>query len=80
VSAVFLEHHELRPSRGVPLVEVFRRAERIDVTGGVRRFGVTRGFVRALCDRWPSAGFHRRLVSPPCGYAAALWPLLMVRF
>ena len=47
---------------GQSLVEPFRRADWIDVTRGVRRFGLPRMFVAAVAATWPSAGFHRRLV------------------
>jgi HD domain len=47
---------------GRSLVESFRRADWIDVTRGLRRFGLPRTFVAAVSDTWPSAGFHRRLV------------------
>ena len=47
---------------GPSLVESFRRADWIDVTRGLRRFGVPRAFVAAVAATWPSAGFHRRLV------------------
>jgi hypothetical protein len=82
VSAMILDHHKLRPCRGAPLVEVFRRADWIDVTGGVRHFGVGLGLVRALYDRWPSAGFHRRLVALSLARLRSHpWsPLPMVRF
>ena len=47
---------------GQSLVEAFRRADWIDVTRGLRRFGLQRSFVTAVVATWPSAGFHRRLV------------------
>ena len=47
---------------GQSLVESFRRADWIDVTRGLRRFGVSRTFVAAVAATWPNAGFHRRLV------------------
>ena len=47
---------------GQSLVESFRRADWIDVTRGLRRFGLPRTFVAAVSATWPSAGFHRRLV------------------
>ena len=34
----------------------------IDVTGGLRRFGIPRPFVARLFATWPDAGFHWRLV------------------
>ena len=47
---------------GQLLVESFRRADWIDVSRGLRRFGVPRTFIAAVNARWPNAGFHRRLV------------------
>jgi len=47
---------------GQLLVESFRRADWIDVTRGLRRFGLPRTFVAAVIAAWPNAGFHRRLV------------------
>jgi len=64
VAAMIREHHKLTPYRGDagPLVEAFRRADWIDVTGGVRTFGLRRQVVRDLYTRWPGVGFHWRLV------------------
>jgi len=64
ITAMILEHHKVRTYRGETgwLVEPFRRADWIDVTRGLRTFGVPRAFIRELFARWPSAGFHRRLV------------------
>jgi hypothetical protein len=63
ITTMILEHHKVQPYRGNPdwLVEPFRRADWIDVTCGVRRFGVPRSTIRPLFAVWPSAGFHRRL-------------------
>jgi hypothetical protein len=44
------------------LVESFRRADWIDVTGGLFVAGATRKLAAALYARWPDAGFHKRLV------------------
>jgi hypothetical protein len=64
IVAAIREHHKLSAYRGNagPLVETFRRADWIDVTSGVFRFGIPRSFVRALYARWPDEGFHRLLV------------------
>ena len=64
VAAIILEHHKLRPYRARPdwLVEPFRRADWADVTGGLRSSGIPRELIRGLYARWPSEGFHRRLV------------------
>lgn len=64
IEAMIVNHHKVTSSRTDPqsLVESFRRADWIDVTRGLRRFGLPRTFVATVGARWPSAGFHRRLV------------------
>jgi len=64
IEAMIVDHHKLTASRASPqrLVEAFRRADWIDVSRGLRRFGVPRTFIAAVSSTWPSAGFHRRLV------------------
>jgi len=47
---------------GQPLVESFRRADWIDVSRGLRRFGLPGTFIAAVAATWPNEGFHRRLV------------------
>ena len=57
-------HHQLTAHRdnAHPLVEVFRRADLIDVSLGVVRFGLPRPYVARVRALFPNAGFHRRLV------------------
>ena len=64
ITRAILDHHKLSASRADDgsLAEPFRRADWIDVTRGVLNFGLPRGVVRRLYERWPSAGFHWRLV------------------
>ena len=64
IEAMIVNHHKVTASSAHPpsLVESFRRADWIDVTRGLRRFGLQRGFIAAVVATWPSAGFHRRLV------------------
>ena len=64
ISEMILQHHKLRRYRAHDnwLVEPFRRADLIDVTQGVIRFGLPREFIRDLYELWPTEGFHRRLV------------------
>jgi hypothetical protein len=63
IEAMIVNHHKVTPSANPPsLVESFRRADWIDVTFGLRRFGLPRGVVAAVTAGWPDAGFHRRLV------------------
>lgn len=65
ISEMICAHHKLSKYRGAsgPLVEPFRKADWIDVTCGFRKFGLTRRVVCQLYKKWPSAGFHRLLVS-----------------
>jgi hypothetical protein len=64
IEAMIVDHHKVTPSLANPqsLVESFRRADWIDVSRGLRSFGVSRRFIAAVATTWPSAGFHRRLV------------------
>jgi hypothetical protein len=63
VAEMIDQHHKLRPA-GAPesAVELFRRADTIDVTLGVRRFGVALPRYREILARYPDQGFHRRLI------------------
>ena len=64
IEAMIVDHHKITASgaNAPSLVESFRRADWIDVTLGLRRFGLPRTFVAAVAATWPDAGFHRRLV------------------
>jgi hypothetical protein len=64
IEAMIVDHHKVTSPRSNPhsLVDSFRRADWIDVTWGLRRFGVPRPFIAAVRATWPDAGFHRRLV------------------
>jgi hypothetical protein len=82
VERMIAEHHKITPSTAAsPLIEAFRRADWIDVTRGLRRFGIPRPFVARLFATWPSAGFHRRLVTLTLNRFRShpLTPLPMVR-
>jgi hypothetical protein len=58
-----LERHRISRYRGPHawLVEPFRRADWMDVTGGLVASGLSRELFRAALARWPRAGFHRLL-------------------
>ena len=64
IEAMIVNHHKVTRSHADArfLVESFRRADWIDVSLGVRRFGLPRTFIAAVAATWPNAGFHRRLV------------------
>jgi hypothetical protein len=59
------DHHKITRATTGPslLIEAFRRADWIDVTRGLRGFGIPRAFVARLFATWPDAGFHWRLVT-----------------
>src|SRR5262245_24157960 len=64
IESMIADHHKVTPSGANPasLVECFRRADWIDVSRGLRTFGVPRTFIAAVGATWPNAGFHRLLV------------------
>ena len=63
VSGMIRNHHKLTPvAEGRSSAEIFRRADWIDVSLGIRRFGVPWAFVREVQRAFPDQGFHRRLV------------------
>lgn len=63
VSLMIDTHHKLRAYRDAryPLVEAFRKADLIDVSLGLIRFGLSRQDVRRVKRQFPNAGFHRKL-------------------
>jgi len=65
IEKMIADHHKITASTSDPdsLVEAFRRADWIDVTRGLRRFGIPRPFLSRLFATWPDAGFHWRLVT-----------------
>jgi hypothetical protein len=76
-------HHKLLPYRGehAALVEPFRRADLIDLSLGLVRFGLPRDYLRELQAAFPAAGFHLRVVRLVGGWALThpLRPLPMLR-
>ena len=64
VTDMIEQHHKIRGADApTSPVEIFRRADTIDLTLGLRRFGVPLHEYRSLTRRYPVAGFHRRLVA-----------------
>jgi HD domain-containing protein len=84
IEAMIVDHHKVTPSRAKPqsLVESFRRADWIDVSRGLRRFGLPRTFIATVVTTWPNAGFHRRLVQLTIDrfWKHPLTPLPMVKW
>lgn len=83
VEDMILNHHRITPVPGKAsrLADPFRRADWVDVTLGLRRSGLSRGFVSRVFRRWPTHGFHLRLVQLTLARARRhpLDPLPMVR-
>jgi len=82
ITAAILEHHKVSRYRGAwTLVEPFRRADWVDVSMGIRSFGVSRRTIAQVRSTWPGAGFHRRLVELTLGQwrRHPLNPLPMLR-
>ena len=71
VELMIATHHKLRRFADVryPLVEVFRRADLIDVSLGLVKFGLPGTYVREVKRRFPNEGFHKRLVQLAVGWA-----------
>jgi hypothetical protein len=65
VTALIAEHHKLRAYRGPGSrdVELFRRADLVDVSLGAVRFGLRADLIQAVKAAFPDLGFHRMLVS-----------------
>ena len=57
-------HHKIRSVQNdaSPLVELFRRADLIDVSLGLQRFGVPRSFIKQVSATYPNRGFHKTLL------------------
>lgn len=64
IEAMVVEHHKLRDAgnAGGALVEPFRRADWIDVSLGLLRFGLPADFIRDVRRTFPNAGFHNKLL------------------
>lgn len=64
IAAMIRWHHKLRacgPDLG-RLTELFRRADLVDVSWGLVKFGLSRRFLRDVKHEFPNAGFHRCLL------------------
>jgi hypothetical protein len=63
IDAMISEHHKLTRYQTNPswLVEPFRKADLIDLSGGLIRFRLPDDFVSDVLDAYPNAGFHKIL-------------------
>ena len=59
VCSIIREHHKFTAcDKGLTLAEIFRRADWIDVTSGLRSFGVPRKDIQWIMKEFPDEGFH----------------------
>ena len=65
IEAMIGEHHKLTryQADSSTLVEAFRKADWIDVSGGMLRFRLPDDFVTDVLEAFPNAGFHKKLVT-----------------
>ncbi len=83
VTAMIAQHHKVRPAGPADdPVEIFRRADWMDVSLGLLNAGLPRAHYRELLRQNPDAGFHWRLVQLSCKQALTnpLKPLPMFRW
>lgn len=83
VTAMINQHHKVRPAGSAhDPVEIFRRADWMDVTLGLLASGLPRARYRELLRQYPDAGFHKRLVELTCKQVLTnpLKPLPMFRW
>lgn len=64
IEAMIEQHHKLGRYKANPgwLVEPFRKADWIDVSRGMLKFGLSSTFVTGALLKFPNAGFHKRLI------------------
>jgi len=67
ISLMISEHHKLRaytdkPDTPATLVELFRKADLVDFSLGLYKFGIDKAFLKALKSEFPNSGFHKGLV------------------
>lgn len=57
-------HHKIRKyeDNNYPLVELFRRADLVDVSLGLVQWGLPKDYIRNIKTKFPNSGFHKRLL------------------
>ncbi len=82
IAEMIEQHHKITRYRENDLVELFRRADWIDVSRGAIKFGLTSDTIRHVLHHFPNAGFHRFLLHRSLReFLARPWrPLPMMRW
>lgn len=63
IELMITNHHKIRKYRNekYPLVEVFRKADLVDLSRGFFKLGISKEFIKQVIFRFPNAGFHENL-------------------
>lgn len=69
VSNIIENHHRLNRYGENSVVENFRKADLIDLSKGIIRFGLNKDYIRQLYRSLPSAGFHRYIFREVAGHS-----------
>ena len=84
IASMIEHHHSLRAIRGsgCDLTELFRKADLIEFSLGLFKFGVNRSRIRELRSEFPNIGFHKGLATTACRWILRhpLNPLPVVRW
>lgn len=56
------QHHKLRKYGRDELTEVFRKADLVDLSLGLIKYGLSADYVRQIKAQFPNADFHKQLV------------------
>jgi hypothetical protein len=82
ICSMIEQHHKITPYKAHAMVETFRRADWVDVTLGILRFGLSAADVLAIREAFPNANFHRFLLRRSgCELLSRPWnPLPMMRW
>ena len=59
VAGIINNHHKLSGYKTDALVEAFRKADLVDLSFGMVRFGITSAQLKELNGHFPTLGFHR---------------------
>lgn len=63
IKLIISEHHKLKKDKNTqfPLIESFRKADLIDTSMGLFKFGLSRAFIEKVKDAFPNEGYHNNL-------------------
>ena len=62
VADIINNHHKLSSYKPDALVDAFRKADLVDLSFGIIRFGITSAQLKELNDHFPTLGFHRFII------------------